>query len=159
MRKLLVVLFCVLALTVGMSAGEKPGLFQACYQIGGIPGGLLFRVNLVVYTPGETVTGIGEITQAINPPLDIKTKLEGTFTYMTIKPQQTHILVVITGYPIINWPPSGGIGPVLYPNVHLRMVLQNDWKSGVANYKYSNDGKTWQNITDAPVKLVTCETL
>lgn len=43
------------------------GLFIVSYEIGGnMSGAPLFKVNFSVYTPGETVSGIGHITQASN---------------------------------------------------------------------------------------------
>lgn len=135
----------------------KTGLFPACFEVGGqMPGAPLFKVNLLVYASGKTVTGFGEITQTTSPPLDIKTKLEGTFTYMTVMPRNVHILVVAQGYPQVHWPPHGGVGPVILPNVELRMVLTEDWQSGVAEYKYLDSKGNWHEIEDAPVKAVPC---
>jgi hypothetical protein len=158
MKRCLGVLFCVLVLTLGLAAGaKKTGLFPVCYEIGGDkPGAPLFKVSLLVYTPGKTVSGYGIITQATNPPLKIETKLNGDFTYMTVMPRIVHILVVATGYPDIHWPPHGGIGPVIPPKVHLRMVLKENWKSGTANYQYLDSKGNWHNIKNAPVKIVDC---
>jgi hypothetical protein len=131
------------------------GLFIASYEIGGeMPGSPLFKVNFSVYTPGETVHGIGHITQTTNPPLDIATNLSGQYTYMCVMPKSCHILVTATGHPIIKWPQGGGIGPVIPPNVELRMVLNEDWKSGTANYKYMDSKGMWHEVTNAPVKIV-----
>lgn len=139
---------------------RKTGLFIVCYEIGGdMPGAPLFKVNLGVYTPAETVSGIGNITQATNPPLDIGTRLHGQYTYMCVMPKTCHILITATGYPIIKWPQGGGIGPVIPPNVDLRMVVTEDWKSGTANYKYVDDKGNWHEITDAPIKLVPCNSI
>lgn len=158
MKKTLGVLFCVLVLTLSLTAGEKQtGLFPVCYHIGGDkPGAPLFKVSLLVYTPGKTVGGYGIVTQATSPPLKVETRLHGDFTYMTVMPRNVHILVVATGYPIIHWPPHGGIGPVILPNVHLRMVLKEDWKSGTANFQYVDSKGNWHNIENAPVKAVDC---
>jgi hypothetical protein len=158
MKKSLGVLFFVLVLTLGLTAGEKQtGLFPVCYEIGGnMPGAPLLKVSLMVYTPGKAVSGYGIITQATNPPLKIETKLHGDFTYMTVMPKNVHILVVCTGYPVIQWPAHGGIGPVIPPNVNLRMVLTEDWKSGTANYQYLDANGNWHNIENAPVKIVDC---
>ena len=135
---------------------EQVGLFPVGYAIGGSKiGSPLFTVHLVVFTPAETVTGVGHISQTTNPPLNIETKLDGKYTYMTVMPDNSRILVSATGYPIINWPPHGGIGPVILPNVELQMVLTGDWKSGTANYKYSDSNGKWHSITNAPVKFIS----
>ncbi|NES99162.1 MAG: DUF1842 domain-containing protein [Sphaerospermopsis sp. SIO1G1] len=144
-----------------MSETQKYGVFLACYEIStSLLGAPTLTLNLLVNAPAETVHGIGNITQAINPPLDIKTKLDGSFTYMTVMPDNTHILVTASGYPIINWPPYvPGPGPVILPNVELRMVLNEDWKSGTANYKYLDDQGKWQTVNNAVVKSVKCPVL
>lgn len=138
-----------------IAAAQKTGLFIATYNIGtGLDGAPNFHLGLAVNTVDKTVSGSGRITQAVNPPLDVRSNLNGTFTYMTVMPKQTHILVVATGTPAIQWPPGGGIGPVLLPNVHLRMVLDSEWKSGTAYYKYQDEDGEWHELNDVPVKLV-----
>ncbi len=139
--------------------GKMVGLFIATYEIGGnMPGAPLCKLHLTVNTPSESVHGVGKITQAINPPLDISTKVDGTFSYMCTMSNCT-ILVVATGYPIVKWPSSAGVGPVIPPNFDLRMVLEDDWKSGTANYKYMDADGNWHSIENAPVKLVDADTL
>lgn len=162
MKSLLVVMFCILFAALSMFAGEEieenVGLFPVCYNIGGqMSGAPLFKVSLLVYAPDKTVSGYGVITQAVNPPLRIKTKLSGDFTYMTVMPKNVHILVTATGHPSVHWPSHAGIGPVILPNVELRMVLTEDWKSGTANYKYVDKKGNWHEINDAPVTIVKCE--
>lgn len=132
------------------------GLFIASYEIGtGLPGAPSFAVHLTVSTPAEHVTGQGRITQAVSPPVDVSTALDGDFTYMTVMPDTSSILVTLTGHPIVNWPPGGGIGPVILPNVQLRMVLTDDWSSGTANYKYLADDGTWRTVSNVPVRITS----
>jgi hypothetical protein len=132
------------------------GLFPLALQIGdAIPGALTFTMHLVVNTPQETVTGFGNISQSTNPPVNIETKLDGTYTYMTVMPKQTSVLIVATGYPIIVWPPNAGIGPVILPNVEVRIVLDSAWEKGTASYKYQDANGTWHNVSDAPVKRLS----
>ena len=120
---------------------QKTGLFLANYQIGeSIPGGIIFQTHFVVDAVNKTVSGYGSITQATNPPLDIKTELKGDYTYMTVMPNQSHILITAQGYPNFQFPKGAGIGPVILPNVELRMVLSSDWKTGTASYKYYING-------------------
>ncbi|MEW6734634.1 MAG: DUF1842 domain-containing protein [Acidobacteriota bacterium] len=138
-------------------ADQKTGLFVVSYDIGtDLIGAPLFKLHLSVYTPNKTVTGTGRITQTTNPPLDIATRVQGEYTYMTVMPNKSHILVTAVGYPIINWPAHAGIGPVIPPNVELRMVLEDNWSSGRAMYRYLVDG-SWHEVTDAPVKSVPIE--
>ncbi|MGY3858881.1 DUF1842 domain-containing protein [Aeromonas intestinalis] len=138
----------------------KTGLFLATFDIGkSIPGAPLLRLNLSVYTPGETLNGVAHLTQATNPPLDQASEVKGQYTYMCVMPKQCHILVTAQGYPIIKWPQHAGIGPVILPNFELRMVLSEDWKSGTANYKYQDNQQKWHEVKDAPVTLVPAAVL
>jgi hypothetical protein len=138
-------------------AAVQVGLFPLCYDIGGgKPGAPLFRVSLSVYTPGKSVNGVGHITQTTSPPLDIGTNLHGEFTYMCVMPKSCHILVTATGYPIVSWPKGGGVGPVLQPNADLRMVVTDDWESGTATFRYLDAKGNWQEVGDAPVRMVPC---
>lgn len=138
---------------------QQTGLFPVSYEIGGDkPGAPRFVVHLLLYTPAKTVNGAGLITQAINPPLEEPTVLHGDFTYMTVMPKNTHILVTATGFPPIKWPGHGGLGPVIQPNVHLRIVLEGDWKAGTANYSYFANG-SWHEIENAPVKSITAKSV
>lgn len=129
------------------------GLFLVDYQIGApVPGGVSFRAGLTVNAPQETVQGTGQITQAINPPLNITSQLNGNFTYMTVMPNNSKILVTATGYPSVHMPPHSGIGPVIPADIQLQMVLESDWRSGTANYKYRTDiNSPWISVNNAPV--------
>lgn len=56
------------------------GLFQACYRVsrdnsGGATAIFKWLVNPVT----QTITGVGSLTQAINPPTDIRVEMNGTF--------------------------------------------------------------------------------
>jgi hypothetical protein len=140
-------------MTVMEMPPKAAALLTVHLQIGsGKPGAVLFTLDLLVDPVHEQVNGFGHMTQAINPPLDIPTRVEGNFTYMTVMPNNGHLLVTATGYPPVSWPVGGGVGPVLLPNVQLWMIMSPDWTSGTANYKYRIDETTWKSITDVPVK-------
>ena len=143
---------------MGLSAGEKEvGLFPVCLEVGGnMPGAPLFTVNLLANAPAKTVSGYGEVTWTVSPPLDLKSDLKGDYTYMTVMPKNTHILIVLTGYPMIKWPAHGGVGPVLLPNVHARIVVTEDWKTGTAVYSFTDNNGKWHEVKNAPVKMVEC---
>ena len=132
---------------------KRTGLFPISYEIStGKPGSPRFTVHLLVYTPGKTVNGAGIITQTVNPPLEEATVLHGDFTFMTVMPKNTHILVTATGYP----PGQGGIQPITQPNTHLRMVLDDDWKKGTANFSFLHNGKLHE-VENATVTLLAIE--
>lgn len=128
------------------------GLFLAEYEIStGLAGAPVLHLALTVNTVDRAVSGAARVTQAINPPLDVRSQVHGSFTYMTVMPNQTSILVVATGTPSITWPHGGGVGPVLLPNLHLRMVLDKSWEHGVANFSYIAPSGQWVEIENAKV--------
>lgn len=135
-----------------MADQAKVGLFPVGYRIGNeIPGAPLFTVHLVVDAPREQVNGAGTITNTANPPLDIHTTLSGDFTYMTVMPNNSSILLVLNGFGPIG-PPTA---PLSGPNVRLRAVLSEDWKTGTATYSYSTDGVNWIAVKDVPMELLS----
>ncbi|WP_159109562.1 DUF1842 domain-containing protein [Bradyrhizobium sp. USDA 3458] len=137
---------------------DPVGLFHASYQIGeSRPGGIIFKLDLVVDTPNRRVQGFGNITQAVKSPLDVGTSLQGSYSQLpALPPAPTLLLVLLTGYPPIQWPPHAGLGPVILPNVDLRMTLDPSWQSGIATYRYrSGPDGDWQEVEAAPVKLVS----
>lgn len=140
---------------------NQAGLFLVTYDIGtGMAGAPSFKVTMTVYTPEDTVSGGGNITQATNPPVNVNTQFSGQYTYMTVMPNQSKILVNATGYPVAHCPPQMGIGPVMMPNLQLQMVLSEDWQSGTANYKYCNDASgNWTEVKNAPVKAISANSL
>ena len=140
--------------TNSQNAESKTGLFLANYQIGGgIPGGVTANLHLLVNTVSHQVTGYGDISQAIMPPPDFDTHLTGSYSILTLPPAPEQIVVTAIGYPVLQWPPHGGIGPVLMPNARLHMLLSKDWKTGTATFDYFENGK-WNELKNAPVKLL-----
>jgi Domain of unknown function (DUF1842) len=136
------------------AGGQGAGLFIGSWEIGTmLPGAPLLTVNLALAAPTGIVTGLGKITQATNPPLDVASKLDGDYTYLTVMPDASHILVTITGYPILNWPAHVGIGPVVNPNLSLRMVLDSDWQRGTATFSFQTPDGNWQKIESATAHI------
>jgi hypothetical protein len=130
----------------------KTGLFIVSYRITtGLAGAPTFVVHLAVNTPNQTVSGKGQITNTSNPPLDIHTNLNGDYTYMTVMPNNSKILVVAEGYPDVKWPSHGGVGPVILPNTKLRMILEDNWESGTANFSFIDANGEWVTIDNAKV--------
>ena len=136
---------------------NQAGLFLVTYDIGtGMAGAPSFKVTMTVYTPEDTVSGGGNITQATNPPVNLNTRFNGQYTYMTVMPNQSNILVNATGYSVVHCPPT----PVIIPNLQLQMVLSEDWQSGIANYQYFNDASgKWTEVKNAPVRAISADSL
>lgn len=132
----------------------RAGLFVATYEIStGLAGAPTLHVQLSVYTPEKRVSGIGHITQALPKQPDFATKLDGSFTYLTVMPDETHILVTLTGYPIVTWPSGGGVGPVLLENCEVRVLLDASWRTGPASFWYVDETGRHE-IENATARLV-----
>ncbi len=108
--------------------------------------------HLLFDAPRDAVSGYGRLSQAVNPPLEVNSRLEGEYTPLTVVPQSTHILITLTGYPVVTWPPHGGVGPVLEPNLHVRIALESDWKSGTATFSYRDSNGEWRQVKSVPVR-------
>ncbi len=123
----------------------KTGTFIARYKVTNHNvGGPTLYLNLVVTTPTEKVNGSAEVTiGSINPPFELNTPVSGDFTYMTVMPDNTHILVVLAS-PILIQDGS---------EFTARLVLKGDWKSGVATYTFAGPNG-FTTIKDAKVELV-----
>jgi hypothetical protein len=137
-----------------MSSTET-GLFLINYQIGtGAPGAPALHLSLAVNAAHRTLHGIGEITQVTHPPVEIHTRVDGTYIPIVIQGSPS-LLVEATGMPPVHWPDRRRQGPgtVILPNLFLRMVLQG-WKGGTAYYRYQNAEGQWVEVNDVPVKKV-----
>lgn len=136
------------------------GLFQITYKISIAPpdqpivGDTSSLLSLTVYTPDRSVSGIAKVRQAVNPPLNLSSKVHGEYTYLTVMPNNSHILVTATGYPNLHWNPILGLGPQIFPNFELRMVLEDDWLTGRANFKYRDPDGKWQEANDYYVQAI-----
>jgi hypothetical protein len=134
----------------------KTGLFIQSYQITtGLLGAPTFEVHVAVNTPKKVITGQGVVSNnSIHPPMEIYSNLSGEFSYMTVMPNKTHILVNLKGF----GSPST-IMPLEIQNIKLTMVLESNWQSGTANYSYLDEQGEWVDIKDAKVVAVAVEEL
>ncbi|MGF6487719.1 DUF1842 domain-containing protein [Pseudomonas frederiksbergensis] len=125
------------------------GLFPLGYRIGtSMPGAQSLALNLLVFTPDETVNGTAAITQATNPPLDVHSDVWGEYTYLTVmSPGVSKILITAQGN-------HGGAGSNSMVNFKLQLVVGTDWKEGVANYSYLNGQQQWVEVNNAPAHLI-----
>jgi len=139
---------------------QRIGLFIGSWQIGTQqPGAATLKIHCTFDAPSGAVHGLGQLTQATNPPLDMASRLDGDFTYLTVMPDSSHVLVTLTGYPITQWPSHGGTGPVMLPNLSLRMLLASDWQTGTASMRYLLPNGSWQLVESAPVQFMSNVTL
>ena len=125
--------------------------FNLNYRISNnLAGGISFNVSLIVDTNTKKIIGKGNITQAVNPPLNIPTILSGDYSYMCTM-NSCNILVVMEG--VSPYAPLILGAPQPIQNVKLRMSLEDDWKSGTATYSFLLDGK-WVDVGYQKVELV-----
>ncbi len=134
------------------TTAKQTSLFISSYSIGtGAPGAPTLKAELSVNTVHETVTGIGTLTQAVNPPEELRSYLQGDYSYMTVMGQPTRIQVRLTGTPSSKKSPSKDAFQT-EENIEVVMVLDEGWKSGTANYKYRDARGAVKEVKDVPVK-------
>lgn len=147
----------VAASALAPAEAQPVGMFLGCFQVGGhMPGAPAVNLHLGFNAPAQSVSGVGQVTQAVNPPLNIASNVTGTYTYMTVMPNNTHIQVRLSGTPPVYFPSGAGIGPAVPANLEMIMVLAKDWAAGDAQYQYRNGLGDWVKIESAPVKQITC---
>jgi hypothetical protein len=127
------------------------GLFVAAYDIStGLAGAPTLHAQLSVYTPDKRVSGLGHVTQAVQRPPGFVTRFDGSYTYLTVMPKVTHVLLTLTGYPEFL--------PVMQPNAEVRMLLDPTWRTGTATFWYA-DGTGRHEFENAKVRLVEPATI
>lgn len=133
---------------------HQDGLFLLQLQSSGAPGAPIVKLSLTVYTPGQKVTGFAEVTQATNPPLDVRSHVTGNLIYETVSGPGSKIRIDLDGWPEIHWPKDGGVGPVIPENFKAIIVLEPDYSAGTIEFQYRNDwsGK-WTKVRE-PIKKV-----
>lgn len=99
------------------------GTFLVSYEsVNVLAGGYALNLNLVIDKAHNTASGVAGVTQAINPPLDVKLPVHGTVTDMTVMPNNTHHLVVLESS-----------NKLLGRHMEVRLVTSDDWQTGTAN--------------------------
>jgi hypothetical protein len=126
-----------------MAATPSPlvGLYPVSLTIGThAPGAPTLALNLLVFAPAGTITGSGEITQALPKASAIPvTKITGKLVHI-----HGRIQVHLEGTGIYTFPPPA-IGTAEGP-VDIHMSLDDKW-DGHATYSYFG-----HDVQDVPVK-------
>lgn len=124
------------------------GLFPLKLESVGMPGAPIVELSLTIYTPKQQVTGLAEVTQAINPPLDLKSHVNGNLIYETVMGPGSKIRIDLNGWPELVWPVHGGVGPVIPENFHATVILDPDFSKGTITYGYRTSlTGAWHEIT------------
>jgi hypothetical protein len=135
-----------------MSTVTSVGLFLVRWDIGSsLPGAPTFVLSGTVDTVRNVFNGSCRLSQAIHPPPDFASQVQGTVSYLTVMPDQTHILLVATGTTLETLPPPA-IGTLILTNFELRMILADDWKTGVAHVRYLFNNQ-WHDLENVPVRI------
>ncbi|WP_340063174.1 DUF1842 domain-containing protein [Ascidiimonas aurantiaca] len=123
----------------------KVGTFPVSYEVStGALGAPNLKLDLIVTTPTKKVSGNASVTQAVNPPFEEHVPVTGNFTYMTVMPKNTHILVNVAS-------------PILVRDASVfaaTLVLEDNWSSGVCNFTFLGPQGKWVEIRDAKVRQV-----
>lgn len=136
---------------------DEVGLFHACYFIGtGLAGAPGLSVNLLVNAVERHITGVGSLF--LDQPETNKYRLEGDFNYLCTM-DNCHILATIDGYPYLMMPPGSGIGPVLLPELKLRVLFDEEFSTGIASYQYTDKEGKPHYVNDVPVRKEECNRL
>ncbi|AGK51586.1 MULTISPECIES: DUF1842 domain-containing protein [Burkholderia] len=99
---------------------------------------------LLVNAVEKTVSGFARITQPIYPPPHFRARVVGQFHQVRIDPlAPPSIALTLTGSP------TGPIAPQVVI-LELNGLLNDDWQSGTANYRYFYEGR-WHSIEHAIV--------
>lgn len=139
-------------MTANIASAQHVGLFLVRYNVGtGLPGAPLLALGLTVNVVDRMINGAGRLTQAISPPLDLRMNVHGTYVQLPMPPHPG-IAVHLTGYPALHWPPHGGIGPVLLPELDLHMFLDHDFQGGTASYRYRAPNGEWIEVNGVSVR-------
>jgi len=130
--------------------------FIAKYRISepGMMGNITMNLTLSVNPEDNSVVGHGHIFQPIHPPLNVFTTLSGEFHYQCTM-ESCHIMMNLQGIK-----PYPGVGTLGLPNLHntnVRILLDEDWKSGVANFSYKDAKGEWVEVSSEKVTLEKAE--
>ncbi|CAA7614251.1 hypothetical protein MTBLM5_130014 [Magnetospirillum sp. LM-5] len=106
-----------------------------------MPGGCVLSMQLVVDTVHKTASGIATVTQATNPPLDVRMPVSGPVITMTVMPNNTHFRMDLQSQ-------SGMVGR----NLSVMAVVGEDWQTGVANVHLFTDTAQGTISFTTPIK-------
>lgn len=126
------------------------------YEIStGLMGAPALQVFVIYDNINSAVIGLGDLTQPINPPLNQRLMLQGSFFYTLLQGAPDLCIVGLKGVPLVKWPKLAGIGPALPTVLDLNMNLNNARTAGTANFAYQNPQGEWVEVTNATVKSIS----
>lgn len=120
-------------------------MFHVSYKIGEEKiGAIKFNISLFGDAPTRKLSGPGRIFQPVSPPFELFSQLRGEYSYMCTQ-ESCKILLVLDGFDT-----EGKL------NVKLRIILEDNWKTGTASYEFLRDVK-WELVENVPVKIANSQ--
>ncbi len=117
-------------------------MFLSEYRLGtGAPGAPAVDLNLAVDAPSKKESGLGKITQAVNPPLNMDEFVHGSYDQL-----QNQIVATLTGVPA----PAAGAEV----NFGASLVLPAWGKPGEASFWYRDGDGRIQQIGPVPARPI-----
>ncbi|KVU49487.1 hypothetical protein WK68_31535 [Burkholderia ubonensis] len=127
-----------------MSAALFPVNFRVATPVIGAP---VLTLALVVNPPAKKVSGVARISQTTWPTLEFRAQVWGQFNPMVLVPgARTQLVLSLQGSP--SGPTSS-----LAETFQLQGIVDADWKSGVASYRFF-DGERWREVEHAIMTAV-----
>ena len=129
---------------------NKIGLFAVDYRIStGTPGAPELHLSLSVNTPNRTVSGFGQVTQAVLHPDVASAQMTGSYHEIGDVNGPNYV-VSLDGYsPVI-------IDNDTRPVIEAELTMVGGWDSGTCNFSYRKAvNGPMTHVTDAKVRRVT----
>jgi hypothetical protein len=134
---------------------EEIEVIEAKYFIGiDMPSEHKFIIDLSAKIPDDNLDGKANITITTTPPIKIESQLKADYKYVSIMHEGRHVLITAKGYPVGTNEDNTQLNKPADPVFHLRMIMSDNWKSGIANFDYKNSQGEWIKITDATVQRI-----
>ncbi|KHK59536.1 hypothetical protein PI86_09500 [Burkholderia sp. A9] len=122
-----------------MSAALFPVNFRVATPAIGAP---VLTLALLINSPAKKASGVARITQTTWPPLEFSAQVWGQFSPIVLTPGgKTQLVLSLQGNP--SGPTSG-----LAETFRLQGIVEADWKSGVASYRFF-EGERWHEVEHA----------
>jgi hypothetical protein len=100
----------------------QTGTFIVSYESADQPlGARSLRLDLIVDMVHAIASGTAEVTQAVNPPLNVKLPVQGPVITMTVMPNITHYQLKLSS------PQMPG------RHIDVTAVVESDWQTGKAH--------------------------
>lgn len=130
------------------------GLFHTRLNVRtGLLGAPVLTLDLLVNTVQKKFTGVASIFAATYPPLNFHADVWGDYSDLKLGLKgEGNIVLNLTGSP-------SGPFSTLEQTLHLHGILDANWASGTASYRYlPQDGRPWQVVSHASVRQAPTET-